>query len=68
MSRAEAVQKQNVVVDILMKRDGISKEEAMAQISECADALMDGEYDAIEYYLGLEDDYIYDIIDFIWTA
>lgn len=65
MSRAEAIKKQNVVVDILMRRDGISREEAMAQISECADALMDGDYDAIQYYLGLEDDYIYDILDFV---
>lgn len=65
MSRAEAVEKQNVVVNILMRRDGVSKEEAMAQISECADALLDGDFDAIQYYLGLEDDYLYDILDFI---
>lgn len=54
--------KRNPVVDILMKRDGCTKEEAEDQIAMCREALESGEDDAIQYYLGLEDDYIFDIL------
>ena len=50
------------VVDILMKRDGITKEEAEELIAECVEALAEGDFDAMLEYLGLEDDYIFDII------
>lgn len=52
----------NKVADILVKRDGLTYDEAYAQIKECREALEDGMYDAIQYYLGLEDDYIFDIL------
>ena len=52
----------NKVADILVKRDGFTYDEAYAQIKECIEALEDGQYDAIQYYLGLEDDYIFDIL------
>lgn len=52
----------NKVINILMKRDGVSLSEAKAMIDECREALEQGEYDAIQYYLGLEDDYIFDIL------
>lgn len=54
----------NKVVDILMRRDGISKGDAESLVLQTQDALIDGEYDAIQTYLGLEDDYIFDILDF----
>lgn len=50
------------VVRILMERDGISKREAEELIVECREALERGNYEAIQEYLGLEDDYIFDIL------
>ena len=47
---------------ILMERDGLSASEAQALIDECREALLSGDYDAIQYYLGLEDDYIFDVL------
>ena len=47
---------------ILIKRDGLTLEEAKEQIDECREALIDGDFEAIADYLGLEDDYIFDII------
>lgn len=47
---------------ILIKRDGLTLEEAREQIDECREALENGDYEAIQDYLGLEDDYIFDII------
>lgn len=52
----------NEVVKILMRRDSLSVEEAEEQVVECREALLRGESDAIQYYLGLEDDYIFDIL------
>lgn len=52
----------NEVVRILMERDGISKREAEKLIVECREALERGNYEAIQEYLGLEDDYIFDIL------
>ena len=50
------------VVEILMRRDGISKEEALAEIEECLEELEMGNDYALEDVLGLEDDYLLDII------
>ena len=47
---------------ILMIRDGLTLEEAKEQIDECREALENGDFEAIQDYLGLEDDYIFDII------
>lgn len=47
---------------ILMKRDGLTLEEAREQIEECREALLEGDFEAMADYLGLEDDYIFDLI------
>ena len=51
------------IVEILMRRDGVSKAEAKEMIKECKQALLDGDDYAIEDYLGLEDDYIFEVLD-----
>lgn len=50
------------VVEILMKRDGITRQEAKEMVAECRQALLEGDTNAIQEYLGLEDDYIFDIL------
>ena len=50
------------VIQILMKRDGLSKKEAQDLVDECREALLEGDTEAIQYYLGLEDDYIFDVL------
>lgn len=52
----------NRVVKILMERDGVTEEEALEMIAECKEALNNGDYEAMQDYLGLEDDYIFDIM------
>ena len=60
----------NRVVKILMKRDGLSKEDAYDLVNEVRakmqDAIACGDYDLaeeiIESDLGLEPDYIFDIL------
>lgn len=57
----------NKVVEILMKRDGISEDEASALVRETRDELimLDNPFEAdeiIENYLGLEPDYLEDIL------
>ena len=57
----------NRVVEILMKRDGISEDEASALVRETRDELimLDNPFEAdeiIENYLGLEPDYLEDIL------
>ena len=47
---------------ILMERDGLTEDEAREQMNECKEALYNGDWDAIGDYLGLEDDYIFDLI------
>ncbi len=54
----------NNVERILMERDGLSQEEAHKLRLECADALEHGDGEAIQYYLGLEDDYIFDVMGY----
>lgn len=60
----------NRVVDILMKRDGYDEEEATELVRECRAEMLDaiecGDYnlaeEIIEMDLGLEPDYIMDIL------
>lgn len=52
----------NRVVKILMDRDDLTEEDAIEQVNECREALNNGEFDALQVYLGLEDDYLFDII------
>ena len=54
----------NEVERILMERDGVSQEEAHRLRLECAEALEHGDGEAIQYYLGLEDDYIFDVMGY----
>lgn len=46
---------------ILMERDGLTAEEAREQMNEAREAIMDGDFEAMADYLGLEDDYIFDL-------
>ena len=46
---------------ILMERDGLTEEEAREQMNEAREAIMDGDFEAMADYLGLEDDYIFDL-------
>ena len=48
--------------DILIRRDGITREMAKAEIEECAEELEAGNFEAIQDVLGLEDDYIFDVM------
>ena len=50
------------LIEILMNRDGVTRAEAKEMIAECREALLNGDEYAIEDYLGLEDDYIFEII------
>ena len=47
---------------ILMERDDMSAEDAKELMDECREALLNGDLEAIGDYLGLEDDYIFDLI------
>ena len=57
----------NEIIQILMRRDGITEEEALEMINSCQEeinyiATHDGSYDEVEdslkYWLGLEPDYL----------
>lgn len=52
----------NRVVEILMNRDGMTKEEAEAEVERTREDLNAGYYDAMQVNLGLEDDYIFDVL------
>lgn len=52
----------NRVIKILMERDEIEQSEAEELVAECREELTNGNFDAISEVLGLEDDYIFDII------
>lgn len=54
----------NKVTKILMDRDGMTFEEAEMLRQDCANALENGDYNAIEDYLGLEDDYVLDVLGY----
>ena len=47
---------------ILMQRDNLTSKEADDLISECREALENGDYSAMQDYLGLEDDYLFDVL------
>lgn len=50
------------ILSVLMERDGITKAEAMEMVRECREAMAGGDLYALQDYLGLEDDYIFDVI------
>jgi hypothetical protein len=56
------------IVDVLVKRDGISKKEAEEQIAEIRERIYSGEIDAFDIddvmmdELGLEPDYIEELL------
>ena len=54
----------NKVVAILMSRDGMTREEATELVAECKQMIYEGEdpTEVLQYELGLEPDYIFDII------
>ena len=55
----------NRVIDILMKRDGIEYEDARNLVKETKDEIISNPFDAneiIKDYLGLESDYLEDIL------
>ena len=52
----------NETIQILMERDNISQTDALILIEETREALLNGDYEAIQDILGLEDDYLFDII------
>lgn len=59
----------NRIIKILMERDGISAEEARSLVKETRDEILslDNPFEAdniMMEYLGLEPDYIFDIINF----
>ena len=60
----------NPVVKILMDRDGLSEDEAIVEVRECRRAMQDAieenyePEDVIQDMLGLEPDYLFDVLDF----
>ena len=51
------------LLTILIKRDNLSKAEALALISDMRQAVLDGENpEELLYDIGLEPDYIFDIL------
>ncbi len=47
---------------ILMERDELTSEEADDLIAECREELENGNFGAMQEILGLEDDYIFDVL------
>ena len=58
--------KPNKVVEILMRRDGMTREEAEEKVQEVREMILEASVceaeDIIMYELGLEMDYIFDLI------
>lgn len=52
------------LISILMERDGISRKEAIQEIENCVEAIENGDIEAIQDYLGLEDDYIFAVLGY----
>ena len=52
----------NKTLEILMKRDDLTEKEAKDLMAECREELENGNYNAMSEVLGLEDDYIFDLI------
>ena len=53
-NKIESKNGKNRVIDILMRRDGMSLAEAKSAIAECREALLSGDEYALEDYLGKE--------------
>ena len=54
---------ENRVVCILMERDGIDEQSAIDQVRQCRDEMLEsGDEDVIMDHLGLEPDYIMDVL------
>jgi hypothetical protein len=50
--------------EVLMRRDGMTSEEADEVIADCKEQVLNGEDpEEVLYELGLEPDYIFDILD-----
>lgn len=45
-----------------MERDGMSAEDALELMAECREELENGNYGAMQEFLSLEDDYIFDVL------
>lgn len=52
----------NETMRILMERDGYTEDEAREVIAECREELEAGNFQAMQEVLGLEDDYIFDVL------
>ena len=52
------------ILEVLMRRDGLSKEEAQERIDEAKQMVADGDdpEEVVHYEFGLEPDYIWDIM------
>lgn len=52
------------ILEVLMRRDGLSKAEAQERIEEAKQMVLDGENpeEVVHYEFGLEPDYIFDIL------
>lgn len=58
---------ENSVIEILMRRDELTRQEAEESIAEVRELMIENPYDADEILmdeLGLEMDYLLDILDF----
>lgn len=53
----------NKVIKILIKRDKMTYNEAKDLVLQCQSALLSGDENAILDYLGLENDYLEDVLD-----
>jgi hypothetical protein len=53
------------LLEVLVKRDGLSKDEALRQIEEAKEEVRNGQEPGqlLEDWFGLEPDYIYDLFD-----
>lgn len=52
----------NEIRRILMQRDGLTRAEAEQLMDETREAIECGNWEAMQDYLGLEDDYIFDLL------
>lgn len=52
----------NETMRLLMERDGLTENEAREMMAEAREGLENGNYSAMQEILGLEDDYIFDLI------
>lgn len=52
------------ILEVLMRRDGLTKDEAQERIDEAKQMVLDGEdpEEVVHYEFGLEPDYIFDIL------